>query len=50
MPSENTHDRRSETKERLKVGGIIASCCVAVASFIYSFFKYRADLGENPAN
>ena len=36
---ENTHDRRSETKERLKVGGIIASCCIAVASFIYSFFK-----------
>ena len=36
---ENAQNQRSETKERLKVGGIIASCCIAVASLIYSFFK-----------
>ncbi len=33
------HERNVDKNERWKMGGIIASCCIAVASFIFSIVK-----------
>ena len=33
------HERKVDKNERWKIGGIIASCCIAVASFIFSIVK-----------
>ena len=32
-------ERKGDTNERWKVGGIIASGCLAILSIIFSFFK-----------